>query len=168
MDFDLKTLDEHEELLGFVNEHWIIFLMPIGMYLVGTTLGVFLAWLGFTYVGDYQAMSLVLAFIGLGVTLVVQHGFFMALLSLELSGWAITSQRVIDFTFLPYVRHDMMYLSIREINQIEKKQRGILKNLFHFGEVEILLSSSPKPLLFKYVPFPGRFVDLVSRLQKGS
>lgn len=168
MNVDYKKLGENEDILTFINEHWIVFLSPVSLYLVGNALGIFLAWLGIFSVGLYELTGLILSFIALLVLLVTQHWFFMALISLELSGWAVTSERIIDFSFLPYVRHDMLYINIRDINEIEKRQHGILRNILHYGDVEITLASSPKPILFRFFPFPGRFVDLVSRLQKGS
>lgn len=168
MSVDYKKLGENEDILTFINEHWVVFLSPISLYVIGNALGIFLAWLGIFSLGLYEFTGLILTFIALFVLLLTQHWFFMALIALELSGWAVTSERIIDFSFLPYVKHDMLYINIRDINEIEKRQRGILRNILHYGDVEIILASSPKPILVRFLPFPGRFVDLVSRLQKGS
>lgn len=166
MKMNIQKLAENEELLTFFNEHWMIYMTPIFMYLVGTGLGLFLGWLGFVAVGLSSWIGMGIVLLSLLVLLVTQHWFYIALISLELSGWAVTGHRIIDFQFLPYVRHDMMYISIQDINEIEKKQHGLIKNFLHYGEVEITLASSPKPIVFKYLPYPGRFVDLVSRLKK--
>ncbi len=164
MNFDFKKLSENEAVVSVLGDHWVVFLSPFSLYFVGNALGVFLLMLS----GNLEGlMSVIFCSLSMLVLLVTQHAFFIALISLELSTRALTSERVIDFSFLPYVRHDMSYINIRDIKEVEKKQRGILRNLLHYGDVEIVLTSSSKPILFRSLPYPGRFVDLVSRLKRG-
>lgn len=160
------VLTDEEHCLFFTDEHWIILLRPMLMYLVGTLLSGFLFWLGSGFIERSQNLGLLLVFVAFFNLLITQHSFFLYWISLNVSGWAVTTQRIIDFNFLPYIRHDMVYISIKDVTEIEKHQHGIIKNLLHFGEVELNMASSQKSMVFKWVPFPGRFVDLVSRLQK--
>lgn len=160
------VLTDEEHCLFFTDEHWMILLRPVLMYLVGTLLSGFLFWLGSGLIEESRNLGLVLVFVAFFNLLVTQHSLFLYWISLNVSGWAVTTQRIIDFNFLPYIRHDMVYISIKDVTEIEKHQHGIIKNLLHFGEVELNMASSQKSMTFKWVPFPGRFVDLVSRLQK--
>lgn len=156
-----------EHLLLILQEHWMVFLMPFSMYFVGLALGVFLFWLGNNLHELAHPAAMVVIFIAYGTILMTHHWLFLYLLSLQLSGLAVTKRRIIDFRFFPYVRQDMTYINIHEINEIEKHQRGLIKNLLHYGEVEMNLSTSHLTLEFKYVPYPGRLIELVSQLQKG-
>lgn len=155
-----------EKVLLFVNEHWMIMLRIFLLYIVGFALAALLFWLGHGLHERSQATSLSLVGLSYFVLLVVHHWFFMYLLSLELSGWVITEKRIIDFQFLPYMRHNMNYLTIAEITESEKRQQGLLKNLLHYGEVELNLSASRQTIEFKYVPYPGVFIETLSRLQE--
>lgn len=159
-------LTDEEHLLYFTDEHWAIMLRPVAMALVGVLLSGFLMWLGLGFFERSQLLALIFVFAGFFTLLVTVHAFFLYWISLCLSGWAITTQRIIDFNFLPYVRHDMRYISIKDVNELEKHQRGLFKNMFHFGEVELNVASSQKSIVFRWVPYPGRFVDLISNLQK--
>ncbi len=159
-------LTDEEHFLYFTDEHWVVLFRPVVLYLVGTLLSGFLFWLGLSFFEQSQTLGLIVIFVAFLNSLVTQHGFFLYWISLNVSGWAITTQRIIDFNFLPYVRHDMMYISVKDVTEIEKHQRGIMKNMLHFGEVEMNLTSSQKSIVFKWMPYPGRFVDLVSNLQK--
>lgn len=156
----------HEKLLLLINEHWMILLRIFFLYLLGLGLSVFLFWLGDNLHELAHPLAMTLLFLGYFVLLVSHHWFFMYVLSLELSGWAITEKRIIDFQFLPYVRHNMAYINIQEITESEKHQQGLIKNFFHYGEVELNLSASRQSIVFKYVPYPGVFVETLSRLQK--
>jgi hypothetical protein len=155
-----------EPLLMLLHEHWMVFLLPLSLYLVGLSLGAFLFWLGTNLHELAHPAAMVVTFIAYGTILIAHHLLFLYLLSLQLSGLAVTKRRIIDFRFFPYVRHDMSYINIQEINEIEKHQRGLIKNLLHYGEVEMNLPTSYQTLEFKYVPYPGRLIELVSRLQK--
>ncbi len=159
---------DNEPLLLILQEHWMVFLLPFSLYLVGLALGIFLFWLGNNLHELAHPAAMVVIFISYGVVLVAHHWLFLYLISFQVSGLAVTPSRVIDFRFFPYVRHDMAYINIREINEIEKHQHGLIKNLLHYGEVELNLSANHRTVEFKFVPYPGRLVDLVSRLSKGN
>lgn len=159
-------LNQEEEVLLFTEEHWVVFLKILSLYLIGVFLSVFLLWMGASFYPQAELLGLGLFFLGYFTLLVTHHWAFIYIFSARLSGWAVTDKRIIDFNFMPYVCHDMTYLSIKDVNEIEKHQRGLIKNFFHYGEVEINVTSGQKPILFKYVPYPGRFVNLVSNLQK--
>jgi hypothetical protein len=151
-----------EKLIKLINEHWMILISPFSLYALGLALGGFLFWLSDNLHDLAHPAAMVLAFVAYFVLLITHHWFFIYLLSLELSGWAITQKRIIEFQFLPYVRHDMIYINIDDVTESEKRQHGVLKNLFHYGEVELNLASSGETIEFRYVPYPGIFVEKIS------
>lgn len=155
-----------EKLLLLVNEHWMILLRIFFLYLLGLAMSVFLFWLGHNLHGLGSQLGMGLILFAYLVLLVSHHWFFMYVIASELSGLAITEKRIIDFQFLPYVRHNMTYISIPEITESEKHQQGLIKNLLHYGEVELNLSASREPMTLKFVPYPGVFVETLSRLKK--
>lgn len=159
-------IPNREKLLLLINEHWMILLRIGLLYLLGLSLSVFLFWLGDELHELAHPLAMGTLFVAYLVLLVSHHWFFMYVLSLELSGWAITEKRIIDFQFLPYVRHNMSYINIQEITESEKHQQGLVKNFLHYGEVELNLTASREPIHFKYVPYPGVFVETLSRLKK--
>lgn len=158
--------DQEEELHLFSREHWMVFLNVFFLYGIGLLLGAVLFWLGNGFYAQSSVLGLSLLFTAFFVVLVVHHWLFMMVVSSELSGWVITNKRIIEFNFLPYVRHDMSYLSIHEVGAIVKQQHGLTKNFLHYGEVEINIATSQQTIKYHFVPYPGRFVDLVSRLEK--
>lgn len=160
--------DHEEELHLLCREHWMVFVNVFFLYGIGLLLGVVLFWLGNGFYAHNSWLGLSLLFAAFLVVLVAHHWLFMMVISSELSGWAVTSKRIVEFKFLPYVRHDMSYLSIHEVSEIEKQQHGLVKNFLHYGEVEINIATSQQTIKYHFVPYPGRFVDLVSRLEKGA
>lgn len=162
------TLQEGEVLIGVFQEHWALTLRYIGLYFAGLFLSGMLFWFGWGLYFASPTLGSVAFLCAYLALLVTHHWLFMYLLSLELSGWAITTRRIIDFHFLPYVEHDMRTISILEIKEMEKRQHGILKNLFHYGEVEVNLAANPEALIFRYVAYPGKFVHLLTLVQKQS
>ncbi len=157
---------ENEQVHVFAREHWMSLLTIFSLYLVGVSLSLVLLWLGNGFLEKNVIVGLSFCFVAFLVLLVSHHWIFIYFLSHCLSGWAITDQRIIEFKFLPYVRHDMEYLSIHEVGEIEKHQQGLLKNFLHYGEVDINIASSQQTVKYFFVPYPGRFVDLVSRLKE--
>ena len=67
---------------------------------------------------------------------------------------------------VPYVRHDISFINIKEIHEIEKKKHGIWQNLLHYGNVEINLAARPDTIRIEHVPHSSDFVNLVHTIYK--
>ena len=160
-------LQDGERLIHIFQEHWTKTLHYVELYLMGLFGAGVVVWVGAGMVNTAPVAGWIVLLFGYFSVLVVHHWLFIYLISLQISGWALTTRRIIDFRFLPYLEHDMTYITISEIKEIEKHQRGLLHNLLHYGDVEVNLAAKPESIVFHYVPYPGKLVHLVGLIQKG-
>lgn len=161
-------IENQEKLVLVVHEHWMILVRIVLLYILATALAGFMMWAGFRLHTVNPSTGIATSILAYLILIAAQHWFFIYLISIGLSGWAITEKRVIDFQFLPYVRHNMSYINIDQITETEKDQQGVVKNLLHYGDVELNISASHDIIRFHYVPYPGIFVETLSRLQHRS
>lgn len=161
-------LTEGEKFIIAIDDHWVSIVGPMafmalafGMSALFFVAAFFLSsthwWVG---AGFYLFAGMMALF--------ALHWTFIYLFEWELSTWIVTTRRILNVRFLPYVRHDVGYIMIHEIHEIEKHKRGILKNLLNFGNIEINLAAIPQPTIFRYMPKPSAFANLIQTIHKSS
>lgn len=158
-------LDEDEKLIVALQDHWVTMVIPVLVFLMGMGLSAVIA---VSAVGLFDAplfRGIALLF-SLGVGLIFTHWLFIYALEHEVSAWIVTSKRLILFQFLPYVRHDVSFVSISEMHEIDKRKHGLLQNLLNYGDVKIELAANPDAVILKYVPRTSAFVNLIETLHE--
>lgn len=161
-------LTEGEKFIIAIDDHWVSLFVPFLLFLLGWVMALFLSYCAWFIVQDHVFWSGLLYLIAICTSVVVSHWFFIYLFQWELSAWIITTRRIIDLRFLPYVRHDVGFTMINEIHDIEKHKRGLVKNLLDYGDIEVNLAAIPRSTIFTYVPKPSAFANLIQTIHKAS
>lgn len=161
----LSTSDD-ERLVASLQDHWIVLVLPGFLYVFSWGFAYGLYTLGVAWRSEQPNLSLLLWLIAFVVITLVHQLFFGFLLCRELSSWVLTSKRIVEFSFLPYFRHDIEVLPISEIHEIEKKKHGLLANLLNYGNLEINIGTIPTPFVFENVPRPTELANLITELYK--
>lgn len=159
-------LDDNEQMVVALQDHWVTLVMPIFIYIVGTLLAVILGAIGVIFFPEQEVVKGLFILGATAVGLLFHHWLFIYLFEHEISAWIITTKRVISFSFLPYVKHDVSFIIISELHEIDKRKHGLLKNILNYGDVEINLAATPTPVIFHYVPRTSAFVNLLETLHK--
>ncbi len=97
------------------------------------------------------------------------HSIFILILSWDLSRNVLTLHEIIDFQYVPFVKHDSSLIQIDQISNVDRYKHGLLANIFNYGEVRLNLSHGLESFHLHYVPHPAIFVraiDEVMALQR--
>lgn len=159
-------LDDGEQMVVALQDHWITMVMPITIYLIGTVLAAIVAGFGTVFFADHATLRGIFILAATAIGLLFHHWLFIYFFEHEISAWIVTTKRVISFSFLPYVKHDVTFIIISELHEIDKFKRGLLQNLLNYGTVEVNLAATPTPVKFRYVPRTSAFVNLLETLHK--
>jgi len=160
-----KKSEGHQEVVLCLEDHWIVLVKPFIGFLSSIAIFFFL-WMSSRIInGSFLLLSDFLLLFAFAIVIVGINRMFIALLDWELSSWIITTKRVIDFQFSPYLENDVTFIDIDKIDEIEKKKHGFWSNLFNYGDVYMNISASPVPIVFHYIPQPGKFVNLIESIR---
>jgi len=161
-------LDNDEKMVLALQDHWVTMVMPTFLFVIGLALATVVALAAFTLFPNDMTTRGVLLLISFGIGMLFTHWMFIYAFEHEISAWIITTKRVISFNFLPYVKHDVSFIIIKELHEIEKRKRGLVKNILNYGDVEVNLAATPTPVVFNYVPRTSAFCNLLETLHKKS
>ena len=156
-----NRIDEDEAIITVIQDHWMIMAIPFLLYILGLALMVAVFFMGELFTDALSFLDPLLKLLSVLTLLVIHHWLFIYLFFWEVSGWVVTTRRLIGFSFLPYVRHDTNFIQIHEIHEVEKKKHGMLQNLLNYGTLEINLAASPDLVVIRYVPAPSEVVNLI-------
>jgi len=155
-----------EKIIESVDDHWIVLVKPLAFYVLGW--GVVGVLMVLAQAINQESVRVVLFLISLLTITALNHilmGFF---LYWKASSLVITNRRLVDFQFLPYVRHDLRSIKINEIDEIEKIKRGLWRNIFNYGDLKINLAAMPKPIEIKNIPVPSRVAGVIHGVENPS
>lgn len=165
-DLHFKGQYANEHVIAFFRSHWITLLPDIvfNFFFVAVLSVVF---------GSF--FSPILAFFGtpVGQTVMVVtvflisffiHNFYIKLINYFLNTVIITNFRIVENQKIVFMKDLQISIDMKMIQDIEKEQNGILKNILNFGELIIMMSSSDTRI-FKFVPNPNFHFRLINRLK---
>lgn len=164
--FKLNGIEEGEEIITNLYEHWVVLFKPLFALLIGSAVFGFLIALAY---GFYEnglinwAAGVVL--IAVAAFWLVLHWVFIFIFQWVVSDWYVTTKRLIEFELLVFVKHDLSYVHIDRIHEIEQHQHGVLANLLNYGHVRLNLAAIVNSKDLKYLPQPSKFVGLIEHLQ---
>ena len=160
-----KKSEGHQDVVLCLEDHWIVLVRPLVGFISSLCIFFFL-WMAARVInGSLVLLSDFLLLFAFCIVLVGLNRMFIALLDWELSSWIITTKRVIDFQFSPYLENDVTFIDIDKIDEIEKKKHGFWSNLLNYGDVYMNVAASPVPIIFRYIPQPGKFVNLIESIR---
>jgi hypothetical protein len=159
-------LDEGEKMIVALKDHWVTLVMPVFLYVIGFTLAIIIAGTAILFFPENEIIRGVLLLVAISVNILVHNWMFIYLFEHEIPAWIITNKRVVAFQYLPYVKHDVSFIMISELHEIDKRKHGLSQNILNYGDVIINLAATPTSVIFHYVPRTGAFVNLLETLHK--
>ena len=159
-------LDQDEEMIVALKDHWVTLVLPIFLYIIGFALAIIIAAAAIYLFTDNETVRGIFLLVSIAITILVHQWLFIYFFEHEITAWIITNKRVIAFQYLPYVKHDTSYIIISELHEIDKKKHGLLQNILNYGDVTINLAATPTSVIFNYVPRSSAFVNLLETIHK--
>jgi hypothetical protein len=155
-----------EELVLIRHKHWLTILNAVFLSILFAVF--FLGLLGFALIESAfsQLLALflfVLAVLGLNLIL---HIVFGIILAWQVSGYYITTERVIDFKIVPFVQNDVTVVKIANVYEVDKYEHGILAHMFGYGDIVVADLGSMHPMRLIDVPNPTTFIQKIKACQQ--
>ncbi len=159
-------MKEDLNIIANLNDHWIIMVRPIIEFVMLSSIGLSLLLISH-FVMESQELFLIFMFLGFTMISFEVHRLFMKLLEWEISSWIITTDYVIDFEKSFYHKSDATFVDIDKIEEIERTKHGFWANILDYGDITINVAASPKSIICRDLPNPGRWAEVIKAVQKG-
>jgi len=158
-----------EAVQCFCRKHWIIltkdflgFFIFIGLLVLTA---IYLKPIYNFFVQDSLVINL-LAFSIVGFFTLYVHRFFLRIIQYFLEIVIVTNYRIVVLNKSLFLKDSKDATDLPKIQDIQKRQNGILKNLFRFGDLEITLSSSSTTKILNHVPNPDYHFRKINKLKR--
>lgn len=175
---ELKNLDNrdkyfkgqhiNEELECFYRHHWIVLVPPVLLYIVFIVLfGLFLI-----LMREQNAIQkdgvLFYAVILSGFLFATYyvHRFFVHMYNFFLNIVIITNYRIVDLDKTLILHDTREVIDIAKIQDVTKKQDGLVRNILNYGQLIITLSSVSSTKTLHFVPNPDFHFRVINRKKR--
>lgn len=162
-----ETLNETEEVILALDNHWVVLFKPVLFLFLGSALAFFFHNAGDVAFPDNELMHFLLYFLSYFTLLVSVHFFFILMLQWIISSIVITNKRLIEINYAPFMIDDITHVEVDKINEIEKRKHGLLRNILNYGEVEMSVAGMKLSMHLTYVRKPSKFVNLIEAVKLG-
>lgn len=160
---------ETEIVQCFCRRHWIILVKDfVGFFIFLIAIGVF----GYYFKGIYNFFSRdsffteILA-IGMIIASVIYiHHFFLRMINYFLNIVIITNYRIVVLDKSLYLHDSKDAIDLPKIQDIQKEQNGIVKNILKFGTLIITLSSTSTNKILTCIPNPDYHFRKINSLKR--
>lgn len=78
----------------------------------------------------------------------------------------VTNERVVDIDFVNLLHRHISYAVLNHIEEPSVRSGGILRSLFHYGDLFIATAAEESGIEATDIPFPDRAVRIISELQE--
>ncbi len=156
-----------EQVLAFCRKHWIT-LVPHFLLFGIMTIGVVLFSLNYAAFQDlYETDFFVffIFFVGFMMLYYVHH-FFLLMFRYNLSVLIVTDSRVISLHKSLYLVNDKEMADLKNIQEVKNLQSGVLQNLFNFGDLSIVLSTTGEGVYLPSIPNPDFHFRLINKARQ--
>lgn len=160
-----KGLGPKERVVTLIKGHWIQLPFPYTVYLLGWVFLLILFMMG-QVLDEILFFELSFKFAAAVILVGIHHWLFIYLFHRDGSDWIITNRHVLGFRYLPFFRHDVIMVVIRDIREIEDKKHGFWQNLLDYGRIEITLAAGPDLVTIDTVGQPDKMVKLLDAIHK--
>jgi cytochrome c biogenesis protein CcdA len=136
------------------------------VFIIGVSISFFLLHLALSSPNIVPTNKYLIVLAGTIILTIHIHWYIITLLKWELSKCIITKKKVVIFQNTPFTKNDSTFIDIKEIDQIEKKEHGLIKNLLNFGEIQIYLAASSNSITIHNVPDPDSILNIINELRE--
>jgi hypothetical protein len=160
-------MDKGERLLLETRHHWMKYMFPAVVYALLLFVGGSIFVFGPSIFASSPAVGRMLSLATLIVVLAAHHWFFHLMLSENVTDILLTNKRIILLAHRLWLSHTRDQLVIDRIKMVEVHRRGLLRNLFNYGDLSCLFDVSAGKTFF-FLPNPQKWAGEIGRLIHGS
>lgn len=153
----------------FCRRHWIILLKEfVGFFIFLMALGV----IGYYFKGIYDFFSqnsFFIEILAVGIvtlSAIYIHHFFLRIITYFLNIVIITNYRIVILDKSLYLHDSKDATDLAKIQDIQKEQNGIVRNVLKFGKLIITLSSSSTTKQLTCIPNPDYHFRKINMLKR--
>lgn len=163
-----KGQHRSEVVSCFCRKHWIVLIKDFAGFIVLLSL---LILTGIYFKGIYNFFSQdsillnIAAIIVAGVFTFFLHKFFLRIIRYFLEIVIITNFRVVVLYKSLYLKDSKDATDLPKVQDIQKRQNGILRNFLKYGDLELTLSSSSTTKVLHNIPNPDYHFRKMNQLK---
>lgn len=156
-----------EEVIAFFRCHWVAILPDFLMYIffVGLFITAMVFFVGIPITEAAKPFMQAATVLLVGVMTYFFHHIFVNLINHFLETVIITNFRVVEVKKTIFLKDSQDSFYMEMIQDVEKDQVGLFKNILRFGELVIRLSSNDTRVI-KYVPNPDYHFRLMNKIKQ--
>jgi len=165
-------LEPNEKVLMICHKHWwvhcaiglpllLLFFLPYISYRLLDIVPI-LEKTAFTTIlssGNFESVAL---FLYCGWFLLLWAYFFVLWTNIYLDVWIITDRRIIDIEQISLFHRDISDFRLERIQNITVEERGLLANMFGYGNIHIETAGETANMRIDFIPSPTTVRDLIS------
>lgn len=166
-DLHFKGQYKNEHVITFFRRHWITLLPEIIMVVLFIFVIIFLAIMfgPIAYNPTFKPFFLAAIVIGVPLATYFMHIVFLEFIKHFMQMVIITNYRIVEVKKTIFIKDNEDTLFLENIQDVKKQQNGLWKNIFGFGELVIVMSSSDLKTI-SFVPNPNYHFRLISRIKQ--
>jgi hypothetical protein len=164
-----KGQHKTEAVSCFCRKHWIILVKDFLGFIIFLTLliitGIYLKGI-YNFFSQDSFFINVMAIAIAGLFTFYLHKFFLRMVRYFLEIVIITNYRIVVLNKSLYLKDSKDATDLPKIQDIKKRQNGILRNFLRFGDLEITLSSSSTTKVLSFIPNPDYHFRKINNLKR--
>lgn len=165
MNLQDDQLERNEEIITVLQEHWIVLIMPIFVFIIGWFIFFLLFFLAASLRLFSPSADVLILWLAFAVLLASIHFFFLFFIEYLISTVVVTNKHLIEIRFFPFFLDDVSYIEISQIHEIDKRKHGIIQNLLNYGVVCINIPRRNQTIIFQFVRYPSKFINLIEAIK---
>ncbi|MBI4994311.1 PH domain-containing protein [Candidatus Peregrinibacteria bacterium] len=166
---NFKGQQKNETVLAFTRRHWLVIIPHILWLLMLGAVPVGIFWFrasyNFTEFISPVAYRIISGLAIIGITYFL-HACFLRFCNYYLQVFIVTNFRVIQLDQTLYFVRNRDSIDLREIQDIEIHQKGVIQTIFNYGELVITLSSAHATKYIPFMPNPEYFFRKINKTKR--
>lgn len=164
-----KGQQKNEVVLAFTRKHWLVIIPYMIWLLMLMFFPLIIFWSRANYnFAEFLSPVAYRVISGLAITAITYflHMCFLRFFNYYLQTFIITNFRVVQMDQTLYFVRNRDSIDLREIQDIEIHQKGIMHTIFNYGELIITLSSAHATKHIAFMPNPEYFFRKINKTKR--
>lgn len=166
---NFKGQQKNETVLAFCRKHWLVIIPHMLWLAMLGAIPFIIFWFRAKYnFAEFISPVAYRIIAGLAIIAITYflHTCFLRFFNYYLQTFVVTNFRVVQLEQTLYFVRNRDSIDLREIQDIEIHQTGILKTIFNYGELVITLSSAHATKRIPFMPNPEYFFRKINKTKR--
>jgi len=158
-----------EEIICIFRQHWIVILPLFVGFLLFTALSVIAIIYAISKqitLIDYSPISIIFSLLIYGFLHYYLHRFFLKIINYYFHTVIVTTFRLIEFEKTVILTDSKDAIDLIKVQDIIKKQDGLIKNIFNYGDIIITISAVNTTKTLNFAPDPDLYFRTLNRAKR--